>query len=279
MRILLILYLYLLSNITANKKERLMKKAMGNITDEDIMERLQVDRKKYAYYEKKMEYAKAMTNDNKYLNCETRKDYDIPEHFRFLPVLLGKLRQPGDKFTFSNHCFKVCEIKFEDYVAGNLKLGITVSEPDSLMCMDHMVISTPNIFKYEMIFSQGYHSVEIKVDEKFVNEIKIQGLRVFTLCTGIVETVKSFFTLIKFFFEESTLHDSIHEIDDIYFEDDITNSEREQKAVEFFKKYINVTLEIREGHETDVLDLENEIQSGDFFGSTIITHSFGIYYI
>ena len=127
-----------------------------------------------------------------------------------------------------------------------------------------------------MIFNQGYHTIEITVDPKVQNEIKIQGLRVFTLCTGIVETVKSIITLIKFFFVEPYKHSSISEVEDLFFEDHETIPEKEQKAINFYIKYLNITPELRVGHEDDILDVEQYVESGDYFGTTQFCHGLGI---
>ena len=89
----LIIVLGLIAFSSCYDVKKFFKKAVGDMSREEFIKRLGIN-KSQTPKEKFFEFSKRKGDYN---NCETRKDFELPDIFMFMPILKGKLFKPGDK--------------------------------------------------------------------------------------------------------------------------------------------------------------------------------------
>lgn len=262
---LVVLLLAILTFTSCFDKKKLFKKAVGDLKEEEILKKLKVGLGDRNQYEKFLSFSKNLKAD--YNNCETRKDFDLPDPFMFLPILKGKLNKEGDSIEFGNHCFTNNKIVFEGYKNGILRIGLTSSDPESYLCADYLILNTASILEYRVIEYSGYLSIDIQVSEEEYKDLQVQGLRVFSLCEDLISTVESIIATIEFFMGDGGA-EAKKNYSFLVNADNLSDEEREKKCIEFYQKFEGVTPELREGYEKKALEVEPYIHSGDFLGTT-----------
>ncbi|MCQ2820828.1 MAG: hypothetical protein MJ252_26510 [archaeon] len=269
-RILLFLLFSLFAFSYCFDKEKVLKEKLGDMTDDEILERLGVSPDQgMTFWESIIDYTNGLFNDD-YNNCAVRKDFDIPDIFMFAPILKGKLFKPGDKISFSNYCFQKSTVELIGYEGGKVRLEITTSNPAKAKCKDTYLFHTASYLTPKIIVQTGTFNLDLIIDSELYTVLQTQGLRVFSLCESLVDTARSIIATYYFIMGGDTLDENgRHQT--ILTTNKISDSKHEEECLKFHEKYTGERPQLRVGHETDVLDVEKYIKSGDFLGLNVIT--------
>jgi hypothetical protein len=207
-----------------------------------------------------------IANDN-IAKCDNRfMTNDTHAAGYFIPVYVGS-PSPSEQTTtytngicFQNLVFTYSETGNEEDI-GDVTLTIKSSKPKSLLCKDWFFIATVNLYHFQTISTSGSHTVtftNLSPDAKA--DIKKNGVQIFLMCEGYVDTFISVFnTLLAFVGGIST--DPTQPIAGSH-----VPPYMEKANVEFLANTMGYVLERR---ETEVIDYdESNIKSGDFFAVT-----------
>ena len=200
--------------------------------------------------------------------CKNRTDFEGPEIFQFFPIKKAIVTKENEAITFSNNCFKknVLTMTYnEDKTKATLTL--VASEPTSKLCKDSYVFTTSSRYNIELVFLKGKHTVtfkKLKPDE--LTEIAVNGIRVFSFCENIPDTVISLYKTIKFW-KDSQKHP--HNRNVPYYKKK-SQEQVEREHMEFLRDFAGFEIEDRGDYGNKVLPVESAIQSGDFIGLTQI---------
>lgn len=252
-------------------KKKVLNDLFKNLSDEELFDKIGMTVTNLSYKEMFFDKLNYYINSD-YNNCAVRKDFELPDLFMFMPILKGKLFNVGDKFTYANHCFQQNTIEYVGYANGIIRLNIEAYEAKELFCQDSYLFHTPSILHGSMVIIHGSHNIDITVTEEQMEEIKIQGLRIFSLCEGLVSTIKSIIATYHFFTkdDQNKYLDENGRYQSILTTNDNDPSEREQAALDFREKFCGARPQLREGHESDILPVEKYIRSGDYLGMNVI---------
>ena len=209
-------------------------------------------------------------------NCANRKDYKIPEIFQYLPAYKGLLKKEGDSLSFKNFCFNKNTITIQKLSKNAITLNIEITESQSYECQDIILLFTSSIIHFKTLSTQVHHKIILKnLQNLQINEIKTNGLKIFTLCDSIEYTISSIirtFLLIKNNPAPPSYpidpKDDPQDIDFILFknmEKYIDYETIEKENINFLKTYANIKVELRPNFNGTALNVEQYIQSGDYF--------------
>ena len=106
----------------------------------------------------------------------------------------------------------------------------------------------------------GSHTIKIKkLTEEQLLEVKVSGLRVFSFCDTLVNTIKSVIQTVKFILPTS----HTKQYDSLFNEGNLKKSaeEKEKENLALLKKFVNIVPIKRANYEKKMLDLEKYIKS------------------
>lgn len=193
--------------------------------------------------------------------CERRVNPLDPNYFYFLPVVKAKLKQQEETQSFIGRCFKHISVKMTEFTENNITIKFEADDPIGILCNEMMLIHTPAINQLVSVFTTGEHQVILtNMTEDDFYEIKVNGLKVFGFCQGLLESIKSL-TMSILLFLGGLGKDPKHVIplfrpkvpEYMYYHN--------TKLVQL---YNNITIERREDIVVDID--EKEIHTGDFIG-------------
>ena len=132
--------------------------------------------------------------------CLKRPNMDSDEPFYFAPVLRAKLINVGDQFAFPSSCFKRNIATLESMDETKIIITLKNSEPRHLVCTDFMAIHTSNLNSVKLITLPGTHKITFdKVIQDDLDEISLNGIKIFSLCTSVTNEIKSLVNTVKLF--------------------------------------------------------------------------------
>jgi len=132
--------------------------------------------------------------------CLRRPNMDSDEPFYFAPVLRAKLINVGDQFAFPSSCFKRNIATLESMDETKIIITLKNSEPRHLVCTDFMAFHTSNLNSVKLITLPGTHKITFdKVIQDDLDEISLNGIKIFSLCTSVTNEIKSLFNTVKLF--------------------------------------------------------------------------------
>lgn len=130
--------------------------------------------------------------------------HDPDDYFQFLPVFAGSLKQDHQELKYSGQCFQ--DVTFDlEYLPNaenptSVKVHINAKNKRSLLCREHIFISTATRHHIEPLFLARKHVIEFKnLDQDDFDDIKFEGLRMYFFCHGIHDEFISIFNTLKLF--------------------------------------------------------------------------------
>lgn len=222
----------------------------------------------FRYYTSSISFLKPLSYLTISDECKNRTDFEGPEIFQFFPIKKAIVTKPNEPTTFSNNCFKknVLTMEYNEDKTQAI-LTLEVSDPSSKMCKDSYVFTTSSRFNIELAFLHGKHTVKFKkLTQDELREIEINGIRVFSFCENLPDTVISIYKTIKFFMD-SKKHP--HNKNYPYYNGK-SQEQVEREHMEFLRDFGGFDIEDRGDIGNQILPVESAIQSGDFIGLTQI---------
>lgn len=126
------------------------------------------------------------------------------DFFQFLPVYVGSMMKQNQEITYHGQCFKDLKFSFE-YLPSpenptSVKVHINARHKKSLLCREHVFLSTTTRHHIEMLFLGRKHTVEFKnLDKEDFDDIRVDGIRTYMFCHGIANEFISVFNTLKLF--------------------------------------------------------------------------------
>ena len=126
------------------------------------------------------------------------------DFFQFLPAYVGALKKNSETITYEGHCFKRLKFKMEYLpnieTATEVKMTITAHGKKSLLCREHLFLSSTDRHHIEPIFLPRKHTVTFKnLDADDMDDIRLDGIRMYAFCHGVVNEFVSVFNTLKLF--------------------------------------------------------------------------------
>ena len=200
-------------------------------------------------------------------NCAKRFGHQTPDLFMFLPSFVGKFTKESQKIDFSNNCFKQNTLTLTSLKDNQMEFELTSSQPRTKTCSDVYLFHLSDKYHVKIKLLKGKSTIKVKnLTPEQIQEVAVNGLRVFSLCGDLASTAKSAYKTIKFVLSDYPKEKNFYPSINIYSNANRTTLEQEKEHVDFLKKYANITIEQRLGYEDKILDLEPFIQTGDFIG-------------
>ena len=132
--------------------------------------------------------------------CLKRPNMDSDEPFYFAPVLRAKLINVGDQFAFPSSCFKRNIATLKSMSEKSITITLENSQSRYLVCTDLMVFHTSNLNQVKLITLVGKHEITFdNITQDDLDEISLNGIKIFSLCTTISNEIKSLITTVKAF--------------------------------------------------------------------------------
>lgn len=196
-------------------------------------------------------------------SCENRKqEGSVADFYYFIPsmkAIVGEegTRNPRSKM-FESPCFKDNILTLESIVDGKATFTLESHGAKSWTCSDSYLLVTSRIHHPLTVFLRGKHKIVIEnLNENDLAEIKTNGFRLMGFCQNIIESLKSIYMTARLFLGGfSVKHAKIPEY-------------MEKQNIKFIKEFVGFDYKPRsEAVKDKILDLKNEIKSGDFVAIT-----------
>jgi hypothetical protein len=201
-------------------------------------------------------------SDNDVNSCEKRKDPEKPDYYYFLPMLKANMKQQGDSFDFASQCFEHNKITLEKFTKEETVIILNSNKGKHLLCSDEYWLSTSNIHHIKSIFIHGEHKIILKnLTDDDMDEIKINGIKLFGFCQGFFTFLNSFFMSLKLYLGGLGLNPSSL----IPILRPGVPEYMEKANLEFLGKFANFKPASRGAWGKKILEIdEKEIKTGDF---------------
>ena len=133
--------------------------------------------------------------------CLNRPYHKTPEPYYFTPILRAKLKEVGDKFSFPSRCFEKNIVSFKEISKDKITLTLENFNKTETWCSELFIFHTSNHNYFQFIAFQGTHDITLKrLDQDDKDEIKVNGIKLYGFCLGLLNTIKSLSKTIKAFY-------------------------------------------------------------------------------
>ena len=133
--------------------------------------------------------------------CLRRPYHKTAEPWYWAPVFRAKLKTVGEKYSFSSRCFEKNTVAFKEMSRDKIVLSLENSGKTDTWCSELFIFHTSNHNYLQFIAFEGFHEIVIKrITQDDKDEIKVNGVKLYGFCAGLVNTVKSFFLTLKAFY-------------------------------------------------------------------------------
>jgi len=111
------------------------------------------------------------------------------------------MKTVGEKYSFSSRCFEKNTVAFKEMSRDKIVLSLENSGKTDTWCSELFIFHTSNHNYLQFIAFEGFHEIVIKrITQDDKDEIKVNGVKLYGFCAGLVNTVKSFFLTLKAFY-------------------------------------------------------------------------------
>ena len=113
----------------------------------------------------------------------------------------AKLKKVGEKYSFPSRCFKNNIVSFKEMNKDTITLTLENFNKTDTWCSELFIFHTSNHNFFQFIAFQDTHDIVLKritTDDK--DEIKVNGIKLFRFCMGLVNTIKSLLNTLKTFY-------------------------------------------------------------------------------
>ena len=133
--------------------------------------------------------------------CLRRPYHKTAEPWYWAPVFRAKMKTVGEKYSFSSRCFEKNTVAFKEMSRDKIVLSLENSGKTDTWCSELFIFHTSNHNYLQFIAFEGFHEIVIKrITQDDKDEIKVNGVKLYGFCAGLVNTVKSFFLTLKAFY-------------------------------------------------------------------------------
>ena len=133
--------------------------------------------------------------------CLRRPYHKTAEPWYWAPVFRAKMKTVGEKYSFSSRCFEKNTVAFKEMSRDKIVLSLENSGKTDTWCSELFIFHTSNHNYLQFIAFEGFHEIVIKrITQDDQDEIKVNGVKLYGFCAGLVNTVKSFFLTLKAFY-------------------------------------------------------------------------------
>ena len=191
--------------------------------------------------------------------CALRPNSTDSDFYYFLPMLKGKITTEGQEQKLEGECFQTTVLKLEKLSKQETIISITASDAKNIFCKDSYIISLTNFYSVKFLFLHGRHTISLKnLSDDDLNDIRVNGFRLFAFCQGFFEEVLSLIKTAELFLgglgnnPDNSIPLLRPEVPEYM----------EKANVDFLKRFVNYDLEKRKDVVVNID--ESEIKSGDF---------------
>lgn len=132
--------------------------------------------------------------------CLRRPNYNSDEPFYFAPAIRAKLKKVNDAFSFPSRCFKKNIVTYKQQTEDTITLTLESSGKKELICTDFFIFHSSNLNKLQLVLFNGKHDITFKkVSQNDFDEILVNGIKVYSLCTDLTKALSSLLTTLKAF--------------------------------------------------------------------------------
>ena len=133
--------------------------------------------------------------------CLRRPYHKQAEPFYFVPALRAKLLQVGDKFSFPSRCYKKNIVSFKEISKDKITLSLQNIEKLDTFCSELFIFHTSNHNFLQFILFEGEHTIVLKyITQNDKDEIKLNGIKLYSFCAGLGTTIQSIFKTLKAYY-------------------------------------------------------------------------------
>ena len=133
--------------------------------------------------------------------CLRRPYHKTAEPFYFFPVIRAKLKDFGEKYAFPSRCFKRNVVAYKEINKDKISLTLQNFNKTETFCSELFIFHTSNHNFFQFVAFQGEHVIVLKrINQDDKDEIKVNGIKLYSFCNGFVNTIKSLLkTVISFY--------------------------------------------------------------------------------
>ena len=133
--------------------------------------------------------------------CLKRPYHKTAEPYYFIPVIRSKLKDVGEKYSFPSRCFKKNIVIFKEMSKDKITLTLQNYNKTDTFCSELFLFHTSDHNYLQFIAFQGEHDIILKrITQDDKDEIKVNGVKLFSFCLGFVNTIKSLLKTVKTFY-------------------------------------------------------------------------------
>jgi hypothetical protein len=117
-----------------------------------------------------------------------------------MPAMRGILYNQNQNITFEGTCFQRVVINYSYLSNSNeIEVNINTSLKKSFLCKESLFIGTSNLHSIKILFLTGNQTVKFNVQQNDLDEIGVNGIRVFSFCQGFWTSFRSFLKSLTLF--------------------------------------------------------------------------------
>jgi len=133
--------------------------------------------------------------------CLKRPYHKTSEPYYFVPMFRAKMKEVGEKYTFPSRCFKKNIVSFKEMSQDKITLTLQNFNKTETFCSELFIFHTSNHNYLQFIAFQGEHEIVLKrITQDDKDEIKVNGIKLFSFCSSFMNTIKSLLKTIKTFY-------------------------------------------------------------------------------
>ena len=133
--------------------------------------------------------------------CLRRPYHKTAEPYYFIPVLRSKLKEVGEKYSFPSRCFKKNIIIYKEISKDKITLTLQNFNKTDTFCSELFFFHTSDHNYLQLVAFQGEHNIVLKrITQDDKDEIKINGIKLYSFCSSFINTIKSVLKTFKAFY-------------------------------------------------------------------------------
>ena len=133
--------------------------------------------------------------------CLRRPYRKTSEPYYFIPALRAKLKEVRDKYSFPSRCFQKNIVSFKDMSKDKITLTLQNFKKTDTFCSELFLFHTSDHNYLQFIAFQGEHDIVLKrITQDDKDEIKVNGIKLYSFCSDFKNTIKSLLNTLKTFY-------------------------------------------------------------------------------
>ena len=133
--------------------------------------------------------------------CQNRPYVYSPEPLYFIPVQRAKLFDVGEQYSFESRCFSNNIVTLSEISINTITLKLENYNKTETFCSELFIFHTSNKNFLQFVAFAGEHEIVLKrVTQDDKDEIKLNGIKLYSFCNGFFTTLKSLYNSLKLFY-------------------------------------------------------------------------------